>query len=77
VGVTEQYEYLVGGLLNDANLTPEREQTALNKTAKDGWELISVVEKQYRNSQYTFYYLRRLTGHSQKENRCFDLQFSN
>lgn len=54
-------EYLVGGLLSN-NLTPELEQAKLNEWGSQGWELVSVVAKQFDGQDYVFYYfLRQIT----------------
>jgi len=55
------------GALNNARLTPEKEQERLNLCADDGWVLVSVLAKTHN----TFYYLRRkITDECQK--RRFD-----
>src|SRR5580700_6872173 len=58
-GSSEQWTYLVGGL-ESATLMPEYEQRKLNELAANGWELLTVLEKNCQDGLFTFYYLRRM-----------------
>ena len=46
------WRYMVGGM---EDYTPDQEQSLLNKQAQDGWELMSVVQK----DRVTWFYFRK------------------
>jgi hypothetical protein len=69
------YSYLVGGLI--ATVSPAEEQEKLNECSTCGWELVTVLLKKHKGSDYIFFYFRRPEqGSFPKENPRFDLHFS-